>query len=522
VTKHNRVPLAAIDLGTNSFHLIVVRANTKTGRFSILDREKEIVRLGSGTTDMKHIPMSAMNRGVETLMRFRIIADSFKAPIRAIATSAVREALNRDEFIRRVKTETGIGVEIASGVEEARLVYLGALQALPVFDKKVLLIDIGGGSTEFLIGQRRRITYDNSLKIGAVRLTSRFFPSGKYSKKAVKAAREFVRLLLAPVERSLGDRLYDVAVGTSGTMTTIARMVRAATHKRNLQAPINGFSFTREEAHGIVGAILDAKSTKELSELPGLEKERADIIVAGALILDEIARVLRIKSITVSEYALREGIVLDTIEQRYRRRGVHTLDDIRYHSVLHLAESLGYEKEHCQHVASLALAIFDQLHPLHKLGPAAREYLEAASLLHDVGLFLSQSQHHRHSYYLIRNADLIGFTENEKEIIAQTARYHRKSHPKFKHVEFQSLSESDKTMVKSLASFLRIAEGLDRTHRQAIASLRCTATGKSVSMALRRDKLPSVSIELMGANFKKSLFEDVFNREVKFRATGRA
>ncbi|MCI0472237.1 MAG: exopolyphosphatase, partial [Ignavibacteria bacterium] len=197
----NRI-LGAIDIGTNSFHLVIAKINS-TGIVKILSKEKETVRLGKSSTDMKYITPEAMERAVSTLKRFRLICDSFNAGIRAVATSATREALNREEFIQKVHANTGINVEVVSGFEEARLIYLGVLQSLNIYDKKILLIDIGGGSTEFLNGEKGQVSYANSIKIGAVRLTEKFFPSGKFKKDTINEARLYVRSIVNPVVRHL-------------------------------------------------------------------------------------------------------------------------------------------------------------------------------------------------------------------------------------------------------------------------------------------------------------------------------
>src|SRR5512138_689145 len=191
--------LAAVDIGTNSFHLIIAEADIESGSFKILGREKEIVRLGSGSTDMKYLSPEAITRGIETLKLFKGLADSAEAPLRAIATSAVREASNQYEFIRKAWNEAGVKIEVASGYEEARFIYLGVLQALQVFDKQILLIDIGGGSTEFLIGQKREILYDNSLKLGAIRFTQKFFEPDKIESKEIKECRKYIQGNMNPV-----------------------------------------------------------------------------------------------------------------------------------------------------------------------------------------------------------------------------------------------------------------------------------------------------------------------------------
>lgn len=509
--------LAAVDIGTNSFHLIVVEVDRRNGKFKILTREKEIVRLGSGSTDMKYLSESAMNRGVETLRRFKVIADAARAPVRAIATSAVREALNRDGFLRRVKSATGINIEIASGSEESRLIYLGVLQALPVFNSKILLVDIGGGSTEFLVGQRREIFYENSLKLGAIRLTQRFFTSDKLTPKSVKECRKFIRGTINLVSQEVKKHDMDMVIGSSGTILNIASMIRLR-RGDDPAAKMNNVSFSRRELNDIVQKIVKAKDVKQRAKIPGLDVARADIIVAGALILEQIFHELDIRRMTVSEFALREGIVLDTIEKQLQRKSFHHLSNIRYRSVLHLAQNFKYEMQHSHHTAHLALRIFDQTRKLHKLNDAEREFLEAAALLHEIGFFISHSQHHRHSYYIIKNSGLMGFTDNEKEIIANIARYHRKSHPKLKHEEFAVLNADDRGVVAKLSAILRIADGLDRTHASVVKDVTCRVTGRSAWFMLHRRNRAPVELELWGAERKKELFEEIFGVRVRFKA----
>src|SRR4030095_7782099 len=382
---------------------------------------------------MKHLQEEAMERGVEVLRRFKGLADFAGASIRAIATSAVREALNQNEFIQKVRKATGIKIEVASGVEEARFIYLGVLQALPVFNNQILLIDIGGGSTEFLIGRQREIMYDNSLKLGSMRLTQRFFQDKELDSKSIKTCRKYIAGYMSPITRECLNFKYDIAVGSSGTIDNVANIINFSRGGNN-ETRLNNFTFSADELFETVDTIINTKTVKQRMKIPGLDPSRGDIIVGGALILEQIFKELKIKQMTYSDFALREGILFDTIEKKFRTKGFEHLHDIRFKSVMHIAENFRFDKEHSLHVTNLALKIFDQLKELHKMGILEREYLEAAGILHEVGLFVSHSQHHRHSYYLIRNSEMLGYTENEKEIIANVARYHRKSHPKAKHL----------------------------------------------------------------------------------------
>ena len=507
--------LAAIDIGTNSFHLVIAEVNTETGRFRILGKEKEVVRLGAGSTDMKYLSESAMDRGIAVLKRYRIVADAFHADVRAIATSAVREAINKQDFVQRAKIETGIRMEIVSGLEEARLIYLGVLQALPVFHKKSLLIDIGGGSTEFLIGEKRSIHFSNSLKLGAVRLTERFFKSGNLSRKTIEECRKYVRGFLVSIIRDVKKQQFEVCIGTSGTINNLANIMRA-NRGGAIELPLNNVSFSRTELLGTVKNILLLLTTHERMEIEGMDPDRAEIIPAGAIILEQIFLALGIKTATVSEYSLREGIILDSIEKMHTKRPSVYLHNLRRSSVLHLAEIYHYEKKHAHHVNDLALQLFDQTKYLHKLNGQAREYLEAAAILHEVGSFVSHTQHHRHSYYLIRNAELFGYTENEKEIIANVARYHRKSHPKIKHEGYNLLSNEDKILVSKLAAFLRIADGLDRSHASHIQRVKIRKIGRNLRVKVFHTAKGHTELELWGANRKKQLFEIVFRKRIEF------
>ncbi|MCU0453178.1 MAG: Ppx/GppA family phosphatase [Bacteroidetes bacterium] len=509
--------LAAIDIGTNSFHLIVADVSPRTGRFRILDREKEIIRLGSGSTDMKYLSASAMDRGVQALLRFRRIADSMSAPIRAIATSAVREALNQDAFLRRVRSETGIRVEIASGSEEARLIHLGVLQSLPLFTRRLLLIDIGGGSTEFLVGRRRTISYTNSLKLGAVRLSQRFFRSGRIDKRSIRECRDFVRGSLAPVARSVDRFALDIAVGSSGTIANLASMIQLRLGGDD-DTSLNGVRFSRRQLSEITAEILGATETTARLRIPGLDPSRADIIPAGAIILEQIFQSLGLKHMTVSEYALREGIILDTVEKWHTAVGSRHLSDIRLTSVEHIADLFRIESGHAQQVRKLALRIFDQTTRWHQLGKQERVYLEAAAVLHEAGLFVSHTQHHRHSYYLIRNAELLGFSENEKEIIANVARYHRKSHPKEKHEGFRILAHDEQIVVARLSAILRIADGLDRNHAASVRSIDIRRSGDRMLFRVTPKAARPLDLEIWGAERKKQLFEEVFGVRVSIAA----
>lgn len=508
--------LGAIDVGTNSFHLVVARVDEK-GLFKVLTREKEVVRLGKSSRDMKYISKDAISRALSTLNRFKLICDSYKSQkIRAVATSAVREALNRDDFINKVYEETGIEIEVISGYEEARLIYLGVLQALSVLDKRILLIDIGGGSTEFLIGEKGNIEYGNSIKIGAVRMTHRFFKNKRIKKTEINDARLYIRSAINPITRRIKDKEFDIVVGTSGTITNIGSIIHADESEDNNELlNINNFSYKKESLLNAVKKILKAETNSVRNKIQGLDSARADIITAGAIILEQVFLELNLKKITLSNYALREEIILDTINKESGSEQLDFLSDVRYKSVINLAENSGYDRNHCEQVLRLGCKIFDFLKNKFDLNEKDKEYLEAASILHDIGHCISHSQHHKHSYYLIRNSELLGFNDNEIEIIANIARYHRKSSPKQKHEGFERLSSKNRDKVGKLAGILRIADGFDRGHNSVVKNIELEFSGKTLSIYLSTFDDKDSTLEVWGANMRRELFEESFGIELK-------
>ncbi len=503
--------IAAIDIGTNSFRLLVAEFTPKTGKLKTLAKEREVLRLASSSTDMKLITEEAMRAGIEVLIKFKNIAAMFSAKIRAAATSSVREALNREEFIRKAREEAGIDIEVISGHEEARLIYLGVLQALSVYNKRVLLVDIGGGSTEFLCGSRGTVHFAESLKLGAIRLTEKYFKQGIFTPKSLKECRAFALGVLSPVIREAKNEKYDIFIGTAGTIRTVTGILQ----KKEWTDPgsLNGRTLSRNQLFLLSERLSLLGKADEIAGLTGVEPKRAGILMAGVIILETIFRQLDIRDMTYSEYSLKEGLAVDTLEKKHPVKSGIIPALLRQKSVSELSDRYNNDSQHSAHVAFLALQIFDQTKQLHGLNGLHREYLKHASLLHDIGFFVSHSMHHRHTYYLIKNSDLPGFTEDEKEIIANTARYHRKSHPKAGHPEFVVLSESEQLTVRKLASILRLADGLDRSHASFVGSVEIITVGGKYSLSASSSSSSSgsgLNIEIWGAERKKALFEETF------------
>ncbi len=502
--------LAAIDIGTNSVHGVVARITASDGvpRFEILEREKEVVRLGSSGGDMTELSADAMDRAVAALDRFRQVAAVHDAPVTAVATSAVREADNRDAFIDRVWTQAGVHVDIISGLEEARLIHLGVLQAVPVFDRRLLLCDIGGGSTELLVGLRGEVLASRSLKLGAIRLTRRFFDGDRTHPGAVDACRRHIRSTLAPFVHEVRGFELEVAVGSSGTVAALAEMAAARAGGERLRAG-GHHTLIRADLDATVADLVRAPDQEARAALPGLDAGRADIVLAGALILEQVLHELGVEELLVSDYALREGVLLDMWRRRHGG-SLHHLSDLRRRSVLDMAQLMDDDPAHSAQVARLALDLFDATAERHGLGDDAREILEAAALLCNVGLWLSHAQHHKHSYYVIRSTDrLAGFTAQEVERIALVARYHRKSEPKAKHPEFAALDEQDQHLVRCLAGILRIAIGLDRNHAARVADVEVLEQGKGLVVMAIPAPGEDIGLELYAAGARRDLLEGV-------------
>lgn len=500
---------AAIDIGTNSFHLVVADSDGKGG-FDIITTEKEMVRLGHGGSDMAELTSDAMDRGVAALQRMAAVASSMGADLSAVATSAVREASNREAFLRRASDEAGVDVEVISGVEEARLIHLGVLQALDVFDQRLLVVDIGGGSTEFVIGQGIELLEARSLKLGAIRLTDRFLRetdgSVTASADAVAQCRRYVRSYLGNVRRELGVHKPELAVGSSGTIATLTAMSGS-----------DGTTLKRKDLQGIMERLIESTTDSRL-QMKGLDEKRADIIVAGAALLIEIFDAFGLTEMQFSPFALREGVLFDRFGGT-PGAGVDRLRDLRGSNVARVTNAFDPDARHAENAARLALDLFDQTVEMHNLGTAERELLHAGAMLHNVGLFINHAAHHKHSYYIVRNTEqLTGFTDREIELIAQITRYHRKSHPKPSHLPFESLSKQDQHRLRVMAGLLRIAIGLDRSHAGSVSSVVVRKVNDELIITPTAEEGVDIELEIFAANERSALLAESLELTVHVQA----
>jgi exopolyphosphatase/guanosine-5'-triphosphate,3'-diphosphate pyrophosphatase len=511
--------IAAIDIGTNSVHMIVVQVRPDLS-FEVVDREKDMVRLGAGGLDGRNLTPTAIGAALQTLGKFKRVAESHKVDeILAAATSATREAENGGDFIAQVERETGIRIRVISGTEEARLIHLAAGYGVDVGGSTAVVVDIGGGSVEVTLGTATQLTLGKSFKTGVIRLTERFVRSdplsGRDERHLVKHLNKEMGAYLDQIARRGFDRL----IGTSGTILSLGVLALAGDEDggdrieelRNRRVPAKALRKLRKR-------LVEA-GIEERLRIPGMDPRRADLSVAGSILFDTIVRRLGAGEFTLCDLALREGLVLDYIHRNSARiRKVERYPDVRRRSVVELGERCGYWSEHAQQVARLALAIFDQTRSVHRLTDREREWLEYGALLHDIGVHISYERHHRHSYYLIKNGDLRGFDPQEIEVIALIARYHRQATPKKSHEGYGDLGGSLRKVVKTLAAMVRLAEGLDRSHAQALAGVELYPRSDDYLVRLRA--AGDAELELWAAHRHVAPLEAILGRPLRFEVSG--
>jgi exopolyphosphatase/guanosine-5'-triphosphate,3'-diphosphate pyrophosphatase len=508
--------IAAIDIGTNSVHMIVVRVRPDLS-FEIIDREKTMVRLGAGGLDGRVLTAEAMNAAVQALSTFKRLAESHRVDkIVAAATSATREARNGGEFLARIQRETGIRPMVITGTDEARLIHLAAVYGVDVGGGRAVVIDIGGGSVEITLGTATSIQLARSFKLGAIRLTERFVKSDPLSDGDERRLEKHIRNEIDRYCDQITAIGFDRVVGTSGTILSLG-VVAATAARGSAPEELRNLRISAKQLRRVRKEVCERGIESRL-KMPGLDPRRADLVVAGAILLDTILRRLGADELTLCDLALREGLVLDYVRRHKRQIAqADRIPDVRRRSTIELAERCNYFAVHAQHVARLALAIFDQTRPAHGLSDREREWLEYAALMHDLGAHISYARHHRHSYYLIKNGDLRGFEPDEIDVIALVARYHRRGTPKRAHEEYATLSPSLRRTVRTLASILRVAESLDRSHAQVISHLEVQDRGDE-ALLLQLRTSGDAELEIWAASRHMGPFEKLVQKRVQLSA----
>jgi exopolyphosphatase/guanosine-5'-triphosphate,3'-diphosphate pyrophosphatase len=490
--------IAAIDIGTNSIHMIVVQVRPDLS-FEVIDREKDMVRLGAGGLDGRSLTPTAMLAAMQTLSKFRRLAES-----------------HGGDFIADVDRQTGIRIRVISGTEEARLIHLAAGYGVDIGGTTAVVVDIGGGSVEVTLGTATHLTLGRSFKVGVIRLTERFVQSDPLSGGDERKLVKHLQREMGSYLDQIAARKFDRVIGTSGTILSLGAM--ASVDEGGPPEDLRNRRVSAKALHRLRKRIIESDLQERLA-LPGMDPRRADLSVAGSVLFDTILRRLGAEEFTLCDLALREGLVIDYIHRNSARiRKVERYPDVRRRSVIELGERCGYWSDHAQQVSRLALSIFDQTRSVHGLSDKEREWLEYGALLHDIGVHISYERHHRHSYYLIKNGDLRGFDPEETEVIALIARYHRQATPKKSHDGYADLRGPLRRTVKMLSAMVRLAEGLDRSHAQALAGLDLYPRGDDYLARLRT--AGDAELELWAAHRHVAPLEAILGKPVRFEVAG--
>ncbi|WP_186542435.1 Ppx/GppA phosphatase family protein [Synechococcus sp. M16.1] len=493
--------IAAIDIGTNSFHLLVAAVDPKLRTFRIIQAEKATTRLGERDPETGELTEAAMQRGLETLRQFRDLAASHRVEqIVTAATSAVREAPNGRDFLEIILDDLGMEVDLVSGPEEARLIYLGVLSGMPFGDRPHLLLDIGGGSTELILADGRDARALTSTRVGAVRLQRDFVRDDPMPPQRRSFLKAFIQGSLEPavdkVRRRIKPGETPVLVATSGTAMAIGSL--AASEEERPPRKLHGYRVTRQRLDNVVDRLI-TMTPAQRRELAPINDRRAEIIVPGALILQTTMKMLGVEDFVLSERALREGLIVDwMLRQGLLEDRFSFQSSIRQRTVIHQVQRFAVNQSRAERVASHALSLYDATRGvMHDDSGEGRELLWAAAMLHTCGQHINISAYHKHTWYLIRHGELLGYSEAEHLMVAAIARYHRRSLPKKRHESWQLVATRDnRRCVHQMALLLRLAAALDRRPEPVISALRIHAVKGSLDLEIVPERVnQNVSLE---------------------------
>jgi exopolyphosphatase/guanosine-5'-triphosphate,3'-diphosphate pyrophosphatase len=496
----------AVDIGSNSIRMQVAEASPG-GPHHILAEDRQVTRLGEGvfragelTPEASAIVFQFLGRTAQAFQKHQVAA------ARAVATAAVRDAYNREEFLEQASQALGAPVEVISGQEEARLIHLGVQSQWPHPKQTILIIDIGGGSAELILSRNGKITEAYSQKIGAVRLTEVFLKHDPPTSLELRQLEEYIEEKLAPVKRHLEEQRPERTIATSATASAAACAIhRLPRPQRDLADRLRVSRAALRELY----AELASKNVEQRRQAPGIGPRRAEVIIPGCAVLTRVLEDFGLPSLYYSRAGVRDGIIAD-LARRGVGREVAQLDGEQLRSVREMARRYRVSLKHGDNVACLARHLFAGLTSCHELPPADGKLLEAAAYLHDIGHFISDTRHHRHSYYVVLNSDLPAFTDRERLVIAHLCRYHRKSLPGTQHSSYKQLSAPEKKSVRYLTPLLRLADSLDRTHQQRVRSVEARSGPDGVTLYLESSE--NTDLEIWAAQQVSDAFRQTFGR----------
>ena len=503
--------IAVIDIGTNSIHMVLAEVLPDFS-YKILDRFKDMTRLGNGAFETQRLTEDAIARGLGVIRHLVTLAKNKGYDrIIAVATSAVREAKNGGDFIDLVAEQTGLTVRVISGTEEARLIFLGIKNSVPLTEQPALAVDVGGGSVELMVGNRDQMLHAKSLKLGAIRLADQFLKRTPPSDGILRSLEELVNEQLKRSLDSFKTKRFDSLIATSGMAGNLAEVI----HLKRTNRPLPQLNLATVSLKDVKEIEQDLRHStiKERLAIPGLDPKRVDTLFPATIVLRRLMELSGRDELVLCDKAIREGVIYDFIvRHRERIKAEGEIPDLRRRNVLALARRCQAPEVHSLHVASLALRLFDQTRRLHGLGTAERDWLEYAAILHDIGYLINERQHHKHTYYLITHSELGGLSADEIQVIANVARYHRRAIPQTKHDGFDALSAKLKRVVRILSAILRIADGLDRSHFSVVRTLD-VSIGSTVKIIAY--VTGDAQLEAWAAKGRADLFERVFRRKVQ-------
>ncbi|SLM49109.1 putative Exopolyphosphatase [Nitrospira japonica] len=504
--------LAVIDIGTNSIHMVLAEVQPD-GNYKIVDRFKNMARLGDGTFESQRLSDEAIARGLEVLRQLVTLArNKGYDRIVAVATSAVREAKNGGDFIDLVAEQLRLTVRVVSGNEEARLIFLAVKNSVPMGDQPVLAVDVGGGSVELMVGNRDQLLHVKSLKLGAIRLADQFLKRTPPSDGMLRSLEDLVTERLKGALDSFKTKRIDSLIATSGMAGNLAEVIYLKKNGRPLPQ-LNLATVSLKDVKEIE-QDLRRSTIKERLVIPGLDSKRVDTLFPATIVLRRLMELAERDEMVLCDKAIREGVIYDfVVRHKERLKAEAEIPDLRRRNVVAFARRCQTPEVHSLHVAGLALRLFDQTKRLHGLGQAERDCLEYAAILHDVGYLINERQHHKHAYYLITHSDLGGLSADELQIVANVARYHRRALPQSKHEGYEALPAKRQRTVRILASLLRIADALDRTRFSVVRSLD-VRLGRTVTITAH--VTGDAELEAWAARGRADLFERVFRRRVRF------
>jgi len=497
---------AAIDIGSNSVRMLAAEAEPGTGIRSLAS-DREVTRLGQSVFRTGRVSQEATDlvcavlaRMAQTYQKLNVLG------IRAVATAAIRDASNQQEFLKRASEAIGSPVETISGQEEARLIHLGVQTLWPHPGKRVLMIDIGGGSAEIILSHDRHIEYAVSKQLGALRLCEIFLHADPPRPSDLRRLESYIEERIAPAIRKIGSRPIDRVIATSASASAAVSAINQVPRVLRDEADRKRASAAQLRR---LYKDLSARSLEERRKIVGIGPRRAEIIVPGIAVLLRILQDLELPALYHSAAGVKDGIIAD-LAARGAGCNLTQLPAEQRATVEEMAERYGVPVRHARKVARFSNTLFTAMHSLHQLSPLYGRLLEAAAYLHDIGHYVSDNKHHKHSYYLVANSDMPGFTARERELIANLCRYHRKATPNEIHINWQGLDLEGKRAVQFLAPVLRLADNLDRHQDQRVKELECIIRPDEVRLKLSGDR--DVDLEAWAVDSAGQVFQQVYGR----------